>query len=147
MRVFVDANVLFSASLSGQGNAAQLLAIGHSGGCILLTSAHAMREAERNLTRKRPEALGVLRAHISQVSVLAEEPSMDLVHWAESLGLPAKDSPILAAAILARASLLVTGDRRHFGPHYGRTLKGVRVVSLAEGLLTALTAAEGKERL
>ena len=52
--------------------------------------------------------------------------------------LPAKDAPILAAAVEAGAELLVTGDRAHFGALYGRTFGSTEVVSLAEGLARLL---------
>jgi len=53
-----------------------------------------------------------------------------------SLPLPAKDRPVLAAAIHQSCGALVTGDRTHFGPLYGRTIHGVAIHSprsLAEG--------------
>jgi len=45
-----------------------------------------------------------------------------------------KDAPILAAAVHAAAEFLVTGDRRDFGPLFGRTLRGVKVITLAHAL-------------
>jgi len=55
-----------------------------------------------------------------------------------SLPLPAKDRPVLAAAIRQSCTALITGDRRHFGAVYGRTIQGVTIYSprsLAEALL------------
>lgn len=40
--------------------------------------------------------------------------------------LPAENCPILRAAIRAGATHLLTGDVRHFGPLFGRTVAGVR---------------------
>jgi len=54
-----------------------------------------------------------------------------------SLPLPAKDRPVLAAAIHPSCGALVTGDRTHFGALYGRTIHGVTnhsPRSLAEAL-------------
>ncbi|MEO8717286.1 MAG: hypothetical protein ABI423_03595 [Burkholderiales bacterium] len=54
-----------------------------------------------------------------------------------TLALPAKDQPVLAAAIRHGCDALVTGDRSHFGALYGKTFSGVRVHSprsLAEAL-------------
>ena len=42
--------------------------------------------------------------------------------------LVAKDAPILLAAIEARATHLLTGDRAHFGALYGRKIGGVKVM-------------------
>jgi hypothetical protein len=58
--------------------------------------------------------------------------------------MPAKDVPILAAAA-AGADLLITGDRRHFGHLFGRTLEGVTVLGLAEAL-RQLLGTMGTER-
>ena len=55
--------------------------------------------------------------------------------------LAAKDRPILLAAIHAKCSDLLTGDRRHFGSLFGRSVKGVRIVTVRE-YLTRRTAAE-----
>jgi len=41
--------------------------------------------------------------------------------------LPDKDQHVLAAAVLARADFLVTGDRKHFGAWYGGSISGIRV--------------------
>jgi predicted nucleic acid-binding protein len=139
MRVFLDANVLFSASLFARGNAPLLVEIGRAGGCRLLTSPMTLQEAGRNPARKAPQALDRFK-HVQAVIELVLDASADLLLWAQ--GLPVKDAPILAAAVLARADLLVTGDRRHFGPLFGRTLQGVRVLALADGLAAVLAEAE-----
>jgi len=46
--------------------------------------------------------------------------------------LPAKDRPILAAAVARGADLLVTGDRLHFGPLFGVTVGRTAVASPRE---------------
>jgi predicted nucleic acid-binding protein len=143
MRVFLDANVLFSTSLLTRGIASTLLRVGRTGGCPLLASQLAFEEAERNLVRKAPGALERFSSVRQAVQVVVEPP-VDLSLWAEAQGLPAKDAPILAAAVNAQADLLVTGDRRHFGPLFGRVLRGVRILSLAEGLAAVLAEADRK---
>jgi predicted nucleic acid-binding protein len=45
--------------------------------------------------------------------------------------LPEKDRPVLAAAIQSRCDVLLTGDKTHFGPLYGRVLEGVTIHSPA----------------
>jgi predicted nucleic acid-binding protein len=139
MRVFLDANVLFSASPFARGNAPLLVEIGRAGGCRLLTSPMTLQEAGRNPARKAPQALDRFK-HVQAVIELVLDASADLLLWAQ--GLPVKVAPILAAAVLARADLLVMGDRRHFGPLFGRTLQGVRVLALADGLAAVLAEAE-----
>jgi hypothetical protein len=46
----------------------------------------------------------------------------------QGIALPEKDAPILAAAMAAGATHLITGDRRDFGAHYGKTIGGVLVL-------------------
>ena len=61
--------------------------------------------------------------------------------WAAGEGLPAKDAPLLAAAVHCGAQLFVTGDARDFGRLYGRTLRGARVVTPAQALAAVLESA------
>jgi hypothetical protein len=54
------------------------------------------------------------------------------------VALPEKDRPALASAIHSSCDALVTGDRRHFGRLYCRTIGGVAIydpASLAQTLL------------
>ena len=57
MRVFLDANVLFAAAISPEGRSAALFVLAEHRACTLLTSAHAMTEARRNLEGRYPNAL------------------------------------------------------------------------------------------
>lgn len=44
------------------------------------------------------------------------------------ISLPGKEAPILLAAIAANATHLLTGDVRHFGPHFGKKIEGTTIV-------------------
>ncbi|MEQ8848718.1 hypothetical protein [Botrimarina sp.] len=122
MRVFLDANVLFSAANWGS-RVARLVAWlleGHTA----VTSDFAIEEAVRNVRLKRSgwsEALEELVAKVETApSLLFPLP----------VELEVKDQPILCAAIRAKCDLLATGDRKHFGHLYNQTVDGVTVVSL-----------------
>ena len=145
MRVFMDANVLFAASISPEGRSAALFALAQRGACTLLTSAHAAAEARRNLEGRYPEALVRFEEITQPLTIVREAPSRR-VSWASLQGLPDEDAPILAAAAAAAADILVTGDRSHFGHLFGRTLEGVRVLTLADtlALLARQKGAEAK---
>lgn len=52
MRVFLDANVLFTAAHNPGGKAAFVITLGSEGLFLLSTSAYAREEARRNLERK-----------------------------------------------------------------------------------------------
>lgn len=134
-RLFLDANVLFTAAHRPEGKAAFLFA--HAAAMpkagveaapaagsvaprpdapwLLLSSAYAIEEARRNIALKFPQAMRgfeVLLQHL----VTAPQPA----RVEPMLVLPAKDEPIWAAALAARATHLLTGDLRDFGPHMNR---------------------------
>jgi predicted nucleic acid-binding protein len=137
MRLFLDANVLFTAAHNPGGRSAALFALARSGACMLVTSPHALEEARRNLRLKHPRAGDVLESLLAVASVVPEVSSKDLA-WALDQGLPLKDAPILAAAAQARADVLVTGDRAHFGPLFGKRLRGVEVLPPVDALARLL---------
>jgi predicted nucleic acid-binding protein len=140
LKLFLDANVLFSAAHREIGNAQALVALARAGRCTLQTSAHAIEEARRNLALKSKGYEGRLAEALACVETVAEAPAA-LVQWAREQGLQLKDAPILAAAVHAGADLLVTGDARDFGALYGRTLRGVQVLAPARALARVLDEA------
>ena len=133
MRLFLDANILFSAAHSSKGGASELVRLSEAGNCELITSQHAILETERNLTLKSVSGAESLNKILKTVRRFPDA-GPGLVAWAESLGLPENDAPILAAAAAAKADILVTGDRRHFGHLYGSVVGRVRVATLVEAL-------------
>ena len=122
-RVFLDANVLFSAAWLESSGLARLWRLGET---MLVTSAYALAEAERNLDTD--EERSRLRSLREKLKVVDASPEAALPAGVE---LPAKDAPILLAAIDAGATHLLTGDRRHFGHLYGRSIGGVRILAPA----------------
>ncbi len=136
MRLFLDANVLFAAAISPKGRAQALFSLAEVGYGTLMTSSFAVEEARRNVARKYPDAQRRLEVLLDECQIVPEG-SANRVAWASDY-LPAKDAPILAAAVESQADLLVTGDRAHFGALYGQPFKGTEVVSLAEGLARLL---------
>ena len=139
MRLFLDANVLFSAAHNPEGNARALFRLAAGGGIALVTSSYAAEEAVRNIKLKFPACTPDLAALVERL-VLGPEPASVLVSEVAATGLPQKDAPILAAAIAAHADILVTGDRRHFGPLYGTSVREVLILPPADALGKALDA-------
>jgi predicted nucleic acid-binding protein len=140
VKLFLDANVVFSAAHREEGRAQNLIALARAGNCALLTSAHALEEARRNLALKSNRFERRLAEALAHTLVVAEAPA-PLVEWAQAQGLPLKDAPILAAAVHANAHLLVTGDIRDFGHLFGRAMRGTRVVTPASAVDLVLKAA------
>jgi len=113
LRVFLDANVLFTAAYSPDGLSAILIELGAARRVTLLTSSLAIVEAERNLETKRPAALPTLRRSLTAVRIVGEPPPADVERLTPP-ELSSKDRPLLAAAIIARATHFVTGDLADF---------------------------------
>ena len=134
MRVFLDANVLFSASKSNgavREMLARLLRAGHE----LVADEYVVAEARRNLTTSGVEAVATLDAILTSIEVATFRDSR-LPPDVAAL-LPSKDAPVLAAALRLRCDALVTGDRRHFGALYGTVHRRTAIHSprsLAEAL-------------
>jgi predicted nucleic acid-binding protein len=129
-RLFLDANVLFSAAYREDAGVRRLWQLRET---ELVTSAYAVEEARRNLDTAEQRAnldalLGTVR-----VSNLPADPAGQ--PGIESSGLPEKDLPILRAAVAANAAHLITGDRRHFGHLFGKEVAGVLVVRPADYLI------------
>lgn len=131
MRVFLDANVLFSAS-NLDSNVARLVEwLGERGTAV--SSDLAVEEARRNLVLKRPqwlEGFERVRTHLELV------PS---AQFALPVVLDAKDVPLLCAAIAAKCQSFATGDKRDFGRLAGKTVLSVEIISLL-GLAQLLAA-------
>lgn len=126
-RVFLDANVLFSAAYREHAGLRQLWRVEKA---VLITSSYAEEEARRNLeTLAQRRALDRL---IAKLEIVAEPSDVALPTEAE--GLRAKDHPILLAALNGRATHLVTGDLRDFGRYFDKRICGVLVMSPAKYL-------------
>jgi hypothetical protein len=129
MRVFLDANILFSAAQSHSRMRAFLDVLLDRAEC--LSNDYAIEEARRNLAVKFPEGVKALERLAKQCEIVLPLAA-DL-----EVELPLKDVPILGGAIASRTTHLLTGDERDFGIFWGRTIQGVKIVSprmLAEEL-------------
>ena len=126
-RLFLDANVLFSAAYRPN---AGLLRLWKLADVTLCSSRYAIEEARLNLDdNDQRSRLTTLTQHFHLFEATGRElPS--------GVSLAEKDVPILLAAIEARASHLLTGDMRHFGPHFGHRIAGVSILLPGEYLRT-----------
>lgn len=132
MRVFLDANVLFSAALGGEVFRLIWL-LAERRRLELFTSPLCHMEAAFNLERKRPQAAPRLPLLMQRVQRVAEpeetDPPSDEPLKTLFQSLPEKDRPVLQAALYAQAQILLTGDLRHFGPLMNRGDLPLRVLS------------------
>lgn len=145
MRVFLDANILFSAAWKEGADAVLLFELAAAGFCELTTSRLAVEEARRNIAHKRPARQPALERLVGQTRI-GKEPAETHLAVARQHGLPDKDIPILAAAVAQGAHLLVTGDRRDFGHLYGSSPGEVQVIDLRGAIERVLAASDSSHR-
>jgi len=110
MRLFLDANVLFTAARNPKGKAAMVMELGQAGFWRVVSSAYAVEEARRNIARKYPDRLDTLESLARDLRLAPSTPAGDCPP-----GLPAKDCPIYQAALAGKVDVLLTGDIRDFG--------------------------------
>lgn len=132
-RVFLDANVLFSAAYRIDSALRRLWKLSK---VELISSEYAVTEARQNLdTDDHHNRLdGLLRG----MAIVAE--SAEPAPLPKGVSLPTKDQPILAAAIAAGATHLLTGDKADFGNLFGKQIDGV-LIQLPADYLAARTDA------
>ncbi len=130
-RLFLDANVLFTAAYNARGKAAFLIATSAAGHWEVITSGLAIEEARRNLERKYPRCLPDFEALLHGIE---QVPSGSGVLC--PIPLPVKDKPIMEAAIHARATHLLTGDLKDFRPYMNRPddCAGITIQTVAQFL-------------
>ena len=134
MRIFLDANILFSAAKS-DGAIRQLLGLLLDAGHVCVIDEFVVAEARRNLVAKYPKAVSELDSMVLAIGVNPFASDANLIP--EVVWLPEKNRPVLASAIRLRCDALLTGDRTHFGVGYGKAFAGVTIYSprsLAEAI-------------
>jgi predicted nucleic acid-binding protein len=119
-RVFLDANVLFSAAYRREAGLTRLWKLPE---VTLITSDYAAQEATLNLSDAAQRKL--LDGLLSAMHVVATPSSRRLP---QGFALPDKDVPIFLAAREALATHLLTGDKQHFGRYFGRKVAGVLIL-------------------
>ena len=125
-RVFLDANVLFSAAYREDSGLRRLWDLRD---IVLMASYLAVEEARRNLEQAgRQERLKRLTGAMEIFSCMESEPLPDGVK------LPENDRHILQAAIKGRATHLLSGDRKAYGCYYGRRVSGILILRPADYL-------------
>ena len=118
-RVFLDANVLFSAAYKPDSRLLQLWKLKDA---VLCSSRYALEEARFNLQENtQRQAL----QNLSGVLDLFDAADRPLPR---RLSLPEKDVPIFLATIKAQANYLLTGDMQPFGPYFGSKVEGVTIL-------------------
>jgi hypothetical protein len=122
-KLFLDANVLFTAAHNPNGKAAFLFAESNSMHWELTSSRFAIEEARRNIAAKYPQCQERLEELIERLSQVPQPAPRET-----PIDLPEKDWPIFLAAQAAMATHLLTGDLKHFGSHMNQPEKSGGIV-------------------
>lgn len=120
-RLFVDANVLFSAALLPTSRPGELWDLKD---VELVTSLVALEEARRNLGTYDSRSMVRLDELTARMTIV---PGARTEGLPEEVELAGKDIHILLAAIDSDCAYLITGDKRHFSRLFGRTIGGVMI--------------------
>jgi predicted nucleic acid-binding protein len=127
-RLFLDANVLFSAAYRP---AAGLLRLWKLPGVVLCSSRYALEEARANLSTESQ------RSRLAELSAELELFESDGGALPAGVSLPAKDAPILRAAIAARATHQITRDLHDFGVLFSKKIAGLAILPPSDYLRRA----------
>lgn len=128
MRIFLDANILFSAAKS-EGAVRAFLSQIKADGHTLVVDGYVIGEAKRNLETKFPQAIPDFESLLTKMEAVAGVCAALPDKIAPEL--PPKDRPVLAASIHQRCEALMAGDKAHFGSLYGQSIEGVAIHSPA----------------
>lgn len=135
IRAFLDANVLFSAAIGGG-----VARIWELPNVSLVTSTYALAEAHNNLALAvaalefDDQCLARLNDLASRTEITLHDPARPRPD-AHALSDP-DDVAILHGAIDSDCRYLITGDKKCFGPFFGKSLGGVTILRPAEFIQT-----------
>jgi len=121
MRVFLDANILFSAADKKSATRKLLDKLLEKAEAV--TNLHAWEESLRNIQLKQEN-------NYKEIFKLKDRIIFTNAFYKNfDMHLPATDIPILAGAIGSKCTHLWTGDKKHFGKYFGKAIHGVKIVS------------------
>jgi len=141
IRLFLDANVLFTAAHNPSGKAALIIDLGAQGYWEVMSCSYAIEEARRNISIKFPDYLKRFEALMATVIRVPSRSGRNCPAL-----LPEKDRPILEAAIHCKATHLLTGDIKDFGPFMNNpSLTGGVVIQTVSEFLDSLIRPKGQK--
>jgi predicted nucleic acid-binding protein len=126
LRVYLDSNVLFSASLS---ESSRFLDFWRLRDVTPVVSHYVIGEVARNI--RFPDHNARLASLLRRTEIVSDADNRMIP---ADVRLVSKDQPILAAAIAASVDYLATGDKNHFSHLYSRRITGVVVMNPADFL-------------
>jgi hypothetical protein len=128
LKLFLDANILFTAAHRPSGKSAFVIEKAREGFWQVVTCQLAIDEARRNLEAKYPKAVDSFDRLLKDVGLVPT-----IVGPRCPIDLPKKDIPIFLSAWRSGATHLLTGDLRDFGRFMNQPKKtrGVLIQTVA----------------
>lgn len=131
VRVFVDANVWYSAAYKSTGHARQLIS-GVVPDIILITSQRMLSDARKSLDKNAPSRLNVLETLITalaeRLKILPNPSQVDVLKEHEVVS-DFDDAIVVAGAREANADYLVTWNTKDF---IQKNIPDIKIITPAE---------------
>lgn len=124
MRIFLDANILFTAAHKPTGNAASIIQYGTAKDSLSFYACDlALEQAKRNLISKHSTGLLELEKLLDKIEITATGH-----HFPCPIDLDEEDRIIFATAIHFQATHFLTGDIKDFGPYLNQPEKSAGIL-------------------
>jgi len=141
IRLFLDSNVLFTAAHNPSGKAALIIDLGIQGNWEVMSCSYAIEEARRNISIKFPDYLKRFEALMGTIIRVPSRSGRNCPAL-----LPEKGRPILEAAVQCKASHLLTGDIKNFGPIMNKpSLTGGVIIQTTSEFLDGFMKSKSKK--
>jgi predicted nucleic acid-binding protein len=113
-RIFADSSVLIAGCGSRTGASRAVLTMAEIGLFKLVVSQQVLDECDRNLRKKLPAALPIYTQLLADINpeFQPDPPLEESLRWVDII--EAKDTPILAAAVLAKVDRLLSLNTKDF---------------------------------
>lgn len=116
LRVFLDSSVVIAGSASSTGASRAVLILAEIGLFKAIVSQQVIDECQRNLAKKLPAAMPAFLELLTRLALeVVDDPApQEITRWQTII--EAKDAPILAAALGAKANRILTLNTKDFTP-------------------------------
>ena len=113
-RIFADSSMLIAGCGSRTGASRDVLTMSEIGLFKFVVSQQVLEECDRNLRKKLPASLPIFTQLLANINPeFQPDPSLEeSLRWADII--EAKDTPILAAAVLANVDRLLSLNTKDF---------------------------------
>lgn len=138
MNIFVDASVIIAASLSKSGGSALVLRLARVGKLQLMTSESVIEEVMRNVSKIHLSWEKIAELIVASKMHIVEAPNKILTEKLAKIA-SRKDAHVLAAAVEAKAKIVITLDKKHLlQERVKKSLKNILAVMTPGELLKKL---------